>query len=303
MATMKISNHITRPLTRKLIPILLVLIDRVQLLAWPHGDRLPEIPGFSVVRDTLVRQQTQVKTYRRVRTLRDQKGKTSIYIQYRSACPWLAPVKITVLTEARRGLSFSELENIAGAFKKIRLITVEVAFDFPLSSGVDRWFVLRRGTFGKSQFVSGRLFKDLRYGMRHSATMVRAYEKPEFGAYRVEIELHSAWLRKNGLQNPEDLSKLSSLLLPGRFQFVRVDWHSLSAHLSRKALPAEKIISRARRQARSLSRALEYLRVEVGLSNTHRFLRPLKINRSIQKQLQAWAYRWRTSLKSGAENA
>ena len=283
----------------------IVSTDRVQFIGWPHTSELPEFPGFKVRSDTFVRGQTTTRTYCRLRAYKNRKTRTTIYLQYGPACPWLPPAKVTVVTEDHRSLRRSELESIARTFKKIRLITVEIAFDFSLSSGVDRTFVLRHGIFGKSRPVGERLFRSLRRGTRHSETMVRAYDKPEIGAYRVEIELHSSWLRKNGLKNPGDLSKLSSLLFPGRFQFARIDWDSLSAHLSRKALPAEMIISRARTQASSLSRALEYLRVEVGLSNVHRFLRPLKINRSIQKQLHAWAYRWRrrTSLKSGAENA
>ena len=282
----------------------IVSTDRVQFIAWLTSE-LPEFPGFQVCSDRLVRSQTSIKTYCRLRIYKNRETRTTIYLQHRPACPWLAPTKVTVVREDDKGLDRSELEKITGAFKKILLITDEVAFDFPPCSGIDRNFVLRHAIVGKSQLVGGRPYGDLRYGTRHSATMVRAYGKPEIRSYRIEIELHSSWLRKNGLKSPEDLSTLSGLLLPRRLEFMRIDWASLSAHLSRKGLPAERLITRTRSKAYSLARALKYLRDEVGLSNVHRFLRPLQINRLIQKQLQAWADRWRCSpaSNSGATNA
>jgi hypothetical protein len=169
---------------------------------------------------------------------------------------------------------------------------VEFAVDFKVGSNVDRQFVLRHGIFGRSRLIDGRLYEDVRSGTRRSSTMTRGYHKSEIDAYRLEIELHSAWLRSNGIRNPEDLSSLPHLLMPSRLWFVRIDWGSLKARLSRKGLPVGRILCRTRSKASCLSRTLEYLRVDVGLSNVHRFLRPLKINNVIQQELKVWADRW-----------
>lgn len=269
-----------------------VLLDRVQFPAWPRDMQLPEIPGFKVERDSFVRPQTSITTYRRVRVLKNHNSNTAIYLQYGAACPWLAPFKVTVVTQRRRGLDATGLGQITEAFERTTLLTAEIAFDFSPSSGVNRKFVLRHGLFGKSKLDSKRTFRDLRYGTRHSATMTRAYHKAETGAYRIEVELHARWLRAHGIRTPGELPNLADLLLPGRLQFVRIDWIALAAHLSRKGLPTESIVSRARSRASCLSGALEYLRDEVRLSNVHRFLEPLTINRPMQRQLSAWAARW-----------
>src|SRR3974390_677453 len=82
----------------------LALLDRVQLLAWPRGKKVPDIPGFTVSRDTFVHKETSIATYRRVRILKNHKTGNTLFIQYAPAAPWLAPAKITTVTQARRGL-------------------------------------------------------------------------------------------------------------------------------------------------------------------------------------------------------
>jgi hypothetical protein len=270
-----------------------VLLDRMQFVVRTWTRKVPHITGFEVCRDSFVRPQTAIRTYGRVRNLKNLKTGTEIYAQYWAEQPWLEPVKLTAVGDDSRGLQRAELETICGQFRWTRLLTVELALDFGEASEVDRSFVLRHGIFGRSQLVRGRFFKDLRYGTRHSGTMVRAYKKPETGCFRVEVELHSAWLRKNKLNTSEDLSRLSDLLIPDRLCFVEIDWEFLSAHLSKKGLPAKALIKRAQSKADSLGRVLSFLRHEVGLSNVRRFVRPLEINKPIQRQLRAWAERWR----------
>jgi hypothetical protein len=269
-------------------------IDRVQFVARTWTKEIPEIPGFRVCRDSFVRPQTAIRTYPRVRNFKNPKTGTVIYAQYWAAPPWLEPVKLTVVGDDSKGLQRAELETVCRQFRWTRLLTVELAIDFAEASGVDRSFVLRHGLFGKSRLVGGRFFEDLRYGTRHSDTMVRAYKKPETESYRVEVELHSPWLRRHGITQLRDLSKLPQLLCFSRINFVAIDWDALADHLRRKRYPASAL-NAARSQAYSIHRALSLLRGEMGLVNVRQFFRPLRINAVIKGQLEDWSNRWRNS--------
>ena len=274
-----------------------IRLHRVQLTAQTFTNELPSIPGFTVCRDRFVRQQTKIRTYDRGRTLKNAETDRRIYLQHQCKPPWLEPVKLTVVPARSKGLKRGELEAIFGRFKCPHFLTVELALDFAEDSQVDRSFVLRHGLFGRSRPVGGRHFGDLRYGTRHSDTMVRAYERPETASYRVEIEMHSAWLRRYGITQPRDLSKLPPLLCFRRIRFVAIDWDALAGHLQRKGHP-DSALNRARSLAYSLHRALSLLRSEIGLVNVHRFLRPLPINAVIEGELEDWANRWRNSLQT-----
>jgi hypothetical protein len=272
-----------------------VLLDRVQFVARTWTLQIPEIPGFRVCRDSFVRQQTAIRTYSRVRNFKNLKTCTTIYAQYWAAPPWLEPVKVTVVADDSKGVQRQELEAICGQFKWTRLLMAEIAFDFGEGSEVDRTFVLSHALFGRSKLVGGRLFKDLRYGTRKSSTMVRAYQKVETACYRVEIELHAAWLRSFEITQPRDLSKLAQLLCFSRINFVAIDWDALVDHVQRKDHPASAL-NDARSQAYSIHRVLTLLRHQIGLVNVQKFLKPLRTNAVVKRQLEVWAIRWRNSL-------
>jgi hypothetical protein len=276
---------------------LTVSIDRAQITAKSLGCKLPRIPGFTVSRNTFVRPQCAIRTYSRVQVLSNEKTSTKIFLQYQAVPPWLEPIKLTVVTAEREGLQAVGLETIFEQLKSPRFLTVELALDFDNAAGIGRKFVLCHGLFGRSELVGGLFYKGLRYGGRHSSTMVRCYEKSEFGCFRVEPELHSPWLRKFGIKRPSDLSKLSSLLDSRRIKFVSVNWGLLSEHLRRKG-HAPSAIADIRSADRSIHRILRYLRDEVGLVNVHRFLVLLPINNEIHRELFAWGNKWRNQIAS-----
>jgi len=271
----------------------IVRLDRVQFLAWPRTDRLPDIPGFVVRRDTFVRQQTTVKTYGRARTYKNQKTKTTAYVQHRRARPWLAPAKVTLTAEGHKGLCRSDFESIVRAFRKVRLLLVELAVDFKSESGVDRSFVLAHGVFGRSHRRAGGFYADLRFGSRKSDKLVRCYQKSELALYRVELELHSPWLRKHRINTLHDLERLPALVFPAHLRFVRLDWVRLATYVRRHGLPAETVPLEAKVRASSILAVMGYLRQEVGLPNIHRFLRPLPLNADVEWALRKWSERWK----------
>jgi hypothetical protein len=286
--TNKSSNQ--RSYKQKAKDVVRVSIDRVQVLGWPSGERLPEVPGLKVISVSFVRSQTSGATYLRVRTLRNPRTKTKLFIQYSPARSWLAKVKLTIVPRDKTGLQRSELEMIVRIFGRTRLLTVEVAFDFLPGSRVDKRFVQRYGSFGKSRPVKGRRFGELRYGGHHSPSMVRGYEK--LGAYRVELELHSGWLLRHHISQPCDLEKLPHLLVPKRIHFVKIDRTRLATRLAREGIPSRTIIETARLKSSSLYRVLRYLRSRVGLKNLTRLLRPLQVNRQVRLALRRWSREW-----------
>ena len=268
-----------------------VRLDRLQFRARAYVLKLLLLSGFVRMRGHSVRAQTSVTTYRRVDTFLNQRTGTKVFLQREPACPWLWPLKATVVAEDRRGLCSVEAERIFSAFKPARLLLVELALDFTLPGGIDRAFVLRYGLFGKSRPIGGRLYKNLRYGSRFSGAITRAYEKPQTKAYRVEVQLQRTWLRAWGIQQLGDLAKLPALIVPSRVRFVRIDWDALAKYLSRKEIAADPIVREAQTRG-SLHSALEYLRRDVGVANVHRFLRLLPINEEIRLALQMWARKW-----------
>ena len=274
-----------------------VVLDRLQAFAWAWTQDIPDIAGFEVHQDFLVRRQTTIKTYHRVRIYRNRKTTTRIYVQYRPACPWLAPFKLSVVADDRSGLQRPELEGVFNEFRAMRILTLEVAFDFSRDAGVDEEFVLRHGIFGKSHLRVERLCRNLRFGTRHSDCMVRAYFKKQIFSFRVEIEFHSRWFRKHDISSLDDLSKLSKLIPIAHIQFVKIDWASLRTHLQRSGVSGTVAITRAKACGPSIQGILSHLRMKAGCTNVHRFLRALPVNETVSRALQTWSERWRRNIK------
>lgn len=129
----------------------------------------------------------------------------------------------------------------------------------------------------------------LYYGSRKSDKLVRGYEKPEVGSYRVELEAHSGLLRRHGIFMLDDLVRLPEVLCPKHFQFVDVDWNHLGGYLAKKmGSRSDRVIAGARQRRGSILRLQRYLRRK-GVFNTHRFLLPRAINKDVVQALKRWA--------------
>jgi hypothetical protein len=99
--------------------------------------------------------------------------------------------------------------------------------------------------------------------------------------YRVELEFHSQFLRREHISILDDFEGLTDAICAKHFQFVDVDWDRLERHLRRKR-HGRALIAGAQHRAASLSRLRHYLRRH-GISNFHRFLVPLAINKKIDR--------------------
>jgi hypothetical protein len=253
----------------------------------------PEIPDLRRVRDTLVRSQTTVDTYARVCEYVNRITGTRIFIQYQPQLPGLSPFKLTIIPDDRETLSRDEILQVVQPFYKYRFLTLEIALDFDLESGVDLSFVRRHGVFGKSRPNTSRLFVfSAQYGDRKGDKLVRCYRKLELNVFRVELELHSALLRRNRIAHLADFWRLSDLLFPNHIRFVRINWAALTKHLSRRGLDATQIIQRAKSENGSLHATMEFLRTNVGVYNVHRFLRTTSPSSNICKGLKSWSRRF-----------
>src|SRR5262249_9726429 len=155
------------------------------------------------------------------------------------------------------------------AFEKPRLLQFELAFDFRLDADVDRKFIRAHGYFGKSRPVGGNFYSTLSYGARNSVSYARCYDKPQLGCYRVEIQVHSSWLRRRNIQRPEDICRAAELIIGSRLCFVRIDFKSLHSHLSRTRgkRDADLIVEEVRSLSHALHRALNYLRQHAHVQN------------------------------------
>jgi len=126
-------------------------------------------------------------------------------------------------------------------------------------------------------------------GSRKSRKLIRCYRKEALGAFRVELELHSSFLRRHQNTRVEGLAILVPSLCPSHVRFVALDWVRLERYLTKsKGQRGQAILAGARERAASIHRACRYLRRH-GVNNPHRFLVPLRINKQISAALYRWA--------------
>jgi hypothetical protein len=272
---------------------ILIHLDRLQALAEASGRTgTPHILGFRVVRDNYIRQQTTQKAYARVREYLNPLTGTRLFVQYQPQLPGLPAFKITIIGVDERNLSLREVRQVMLAFPHYRLLLVEVAFDFRPESKIDLEFVRRHALFGKSHPNFSRMFPtSARYGGRKSHKLVRSYWKEKLNSFRIELELHSSWLRQNNIARLEDLRKLAGSLFPNHIRFVHVDWRRVRRYLSRRGLRVAQIILEAKGRSGSIHDVLAYLRSGAGVTNVHRFLVTGDANDEIQRSLKKWSQR------------
>lgn len=129
----------------------------------------------------------------------------------------------------------------------------------------------------------------LYYGSRKTGKLVRCYEKKNLGVFRVEVELHSGLLRDNEILTLDNFIDLADVICPKHLQFVEFDWNRLEQYLSNTlGDKGRRLLAGARHRSPSLQRVRRYLHRN-GVTNVHRFLTPLAINKKAQRALDRWA--------------
>ena len=282
-----------------------VQLDRVVLAACADSAQLPDFPGFARRSDRFVRPQTPITTYRRAASYECERTGTRIYLQHSPAPPWLSPIKLSIIANDATGLRYGELSGIVRRLRASRLLSAEFAFDFSRESPVGRAFILKHAVFGRSQLARSRTHPYLRFGGRKSEKLVRVYDKQNIRRFRVELELHSSFFRRYEIESLDQFFRLSSVLFPSHFRFVRLDWTKLNSRLEQIGRPLNELIRELEIRRPSITQLCSYLRRELKLANAHRFLQPLAINTLLGASFDHWLSTWESagSLRSSMEAA
>ena len=255
------------------------------------ADGLPEPRGFKRIADYRVRPQGKIATYARVQKFKSERNACKVSIQYKRQVPWVPWCRITMTADDRTGLSLEEIKSVLADCPDHQISLLELAFDFHPDTLVDESFVLSNCRFGKARLNKKRRTTGyLRYGGRGSPKLVRCYPKLEIGRYRVELETHSAILRKHSINNVADLARIAGVLYPDHIAFKIMKWKKLESHLRRRygKVKAAELIDRARECAEvSLRKATRFLSKSVY--NVHRFWGSEATNRDLREALKSWA--------------
>jgi hypothetical protein len=273
-------------------------LDRLRLNSdYFSKDVVDQIPGFHCEYDYDVTRNPGSKArhsgYRRVARYSNERTRTQFEVQYKPMQPWFPACTVTLIADDRTGLTRREVDIILESFEKWRLTMVEIAVDFDAGSVVNTNFVRRHLVVGKSRYAPNRDTGFEYFGTRKSQKFGRCYDKENINAYRVELELHSAWLRAHKIREVNELAKLSALLPRKELKFVRLDLEALERQLRQAKIPVEPEIQRARNISGGLYFTMLRLRQRLGLRNTHRLLITLKTNARVERALRKWADRWR----------
>jgi hypothetical protein len=118
------------------------------------------------------------------------------------------PFRITFIADDATGLLPAQLFRVLEVIPGLRLLMVEIAFDF--AGELTRREILQRVLFGKSRPTKSDK-QVLRWGNRHSK-LAKVYWKPEIGSWRFELELHSNFLNKHQIVDPYDFPRLAEIL-------------------------------------------------------------------------------------------
>jgi len=265
-----------------------VRLDRVGINAGATDRQsIRSLPGFRCVRSHFLR----TGAYQRVLELNNAETGTTILFYDRAMVPWVAKAKFMLIANDKTGLQPAELLAIFELVPDSRLFLVELAFDFDRKLGVTLAFVLAHALFGKSRFRA-RKPGILWFGTRRSAKLVRAYWKPQIAAFRVELELHSSWLRTHAIRDLFDFSLLPSLIVPRHILFCRVNWDKVSSRLLRVHPNHSLAVRNLFWQRFELHATLSFIRDELAFPNARRFLIPLATNRIVANALNVWAQKW-----------
>ncbi len=128
---------------------------------------------------------------------------------------------------------------------------------------------------------------------------IRAYAKWETDKSRLEFALGSRFLKAEKIEDLFDFQRLGEILAPKYILFARLNLAKvLQAVDKSRFTPRRKAEIRTALKARegSLWDTLRYLRQNVGLKNTQRYLVPLtQTNDVVKKALMKWAAAWPTS--------
>lgn len=234
---------------------------------------LARIPGFR----NQNRQRLWNQAYRWAQRIHGTGSIEEVVVEFERTAPWFSQYRITIVPRDTDGLREHDLRLVLENLENFKITILEVAWDFPAECVVDLDYVRRFALFGKTWLRpsgNGTSFHE-KWGTSASK-VVRAYVKWETFHFRIEVELHTDLLRKEGIRDIFDFRKLPDILVPKHIEFSKLDEAKLIRelqHSGRSSAEEQSILIRAKRKAASrLWMALRFLRKEGRLKNVRRLL-------------------------------
>jgi hypothetical protein len=169
------------------------------------------------------------RPYARLQWWRDRHSAMMILVESvptRHFIRW--PFRITFIADDATGLLPAQLFQILELIPGLRLLMIEIAFDF--AGELTRPEILQRVLFAKARPAKSDK-EVLRWGNRHSK-MAKVYFKPEIGCWRFELELHSRFLNKHRIIDPYDFPRLAEILA-SHISFQTINLQKLMRRLER----------------------------------------------------------------------
>lgn len=271
-----------------------VILDRVCIRADSCDRRaFVQQPGHRVERGHRLRK----GPYGQVLETTDIKTGVTTLFYDRLRAPWFSPTQVVMIASDKHALAPGDLLAAFELLPNARLSRIELAIDFPEQVGLNVGFVMGHVLFGKSRFANRRPGY-VSFGTWRSSKFVRAYRKSELRVFRIELQFNAAWFRRVGIRDCFDFWRIPELVLRRHILFCKLDWDALR-HYIKKTLPnADRALELLEWQPDDLHATLRFLRGELRLANTHRFLIPLALNHEVARALKHWADEWPTHVFS-----
>jgi hypothetical protein len=169
------------------------------------------------------------RPYGCVQWWRDLSSGMMLLIESEPTKHWLRwPFRITFIADDATGLLPAQLFRILEVLPGLRLLMLEIAFDF--AGELTRREILQRVLFAKARPAKSDK-EVLRWGNRHSK-MAKVYFKPEIGCWRFELELNSRFLNKYRIVDPYDFPRLAEILT-SHISFQTINLQRLMRRLER----------------------------------------------------------------------
>jgi|SRR5579862_811490 len=264
---------------------------------------LCKIPGYRAVRTKRVWGQL----YREVTRIYGTSSIHQVIVESSPNVGWVPKHRITIIPRDASGLLFDDLRFILELIPRFKIVLMEIALDFPISSLIDPWFVRRYALFGTTWLRVGQNELHARYGRAKSSKTVRVYVKFEASIFRIELQLQARFLRQHKINHASDFAKLAKILPIHHVYFAALYSAKLQKQLLR-SVPSRtrrnEILKAVAARKTSLWATLRYLRRDAKLTNVRRLLTPLvSINNMVTDALVAWAGQWssRAKLNPGTE--
>jgi hypothetical protein len=236
------------------------------------------------------------KLYSVVNRIRGTGSIREVMVESVPAVRWLARYRITIIPRDETGLLLEDFRFILELIAEFKLVLIEIALDFPLRSVVDASFVQSHALFGKTWMRAGGGALYERWGSHRSSKIARAYAKFEASSFRIELQLHSRFLRKHQINHASDFPKLATILPRHHLYFASLEDKRLREHLERSGLPHEtriEILKAVAKSRKSLWSTLRLLRQKWHFVNVRRLISPLpEMNAVVLAALNEWATHW-----------